>query len=245
MKAPTRRFTEHKPTGRPLVLDAGHVAVVEGRPLFPSTIVEGDDRPLKPGNFQRKIGSHVVKGAWSGMPIYCLTLPERTTCPRSCANWRDCYGNKMHWSKRHAPGAALEDALRVQVAELAAKHPRGFVVRLHILGDFYSVGYVNLWHEQLVSHPALRIFGYTAHHGDAISKAIIYTALRFRSRWAIRHSDVHPEGYSSQFRTVTIDKAEECPADAIVCPAQTDRTACCGTCALCWSTTKAIAFLKH
>ena len=249
MRAPTRRFTEHKPTGRPLVLDVGHAAIVDARPLFPSTVVEGDDRPLKPGNYQRKIGSHVVKGAWQGMPIYCLTLPERVTCPRSCANWRDCYGNKMHWSKRHAPGPALEDALRAQVAELAAKHPKGFVVRLHILGDFYSKAYVLMWRSLLDAHPALRVFGYTAREKDNAAHGLAFhlacLAIQYRSRWAIRYSDGDPAMWAPQFRTVTIDKAEDCPASAIVCPAQTDRTACCGTCGLCWSSTKTIAFLKH
>ena len=243
----SRRFTEHAPIGKRIVnLARDHAAAVEGRPLFSWRTSTEDPKPLKPGNYQRKIGSHVGKGAWSGFPIYCLTLPERTTCPRSCGHWLDCYGNKMNWAKRHAPGERLEFALRAQIAALAAKHPDGFVVRLHILGDFYSVEYVEMWAALMARYPMLRVFGYTARDpNEAIGEALGLIEHRHRWRWAVRYSNGDPDVVWAHARTVSIDTAEDCPPDAIVCPAQTDKTDCCGTCALCWTTHLAIAFLRH
>ena len=40
-------------------------------------------------------------------------------------------------------------------------HPNGFAVRLHNLGDFYSLQYVALWRRLLARHPALHVWGYT------------------------------------------------------------------------------------
>jgi hypothetical protein len=144
--APKRRFTDHKKVGKPLTLSPDHPAVIEGRTMFPSRVTEEHDRLLKSGQNQRKLGSHVSKGRWAGMPIFTLTLEERATCPRSCQHWNDCYGNHMHWPKRHAHGPELEGKLALELAVLAAKYPAGFVVRLHILGDFYSSEYVRRWY---------------------------------------------------------------------------------------------------
>jgi hypothetical protein len=82
----------------------------------------------------------------AGMPIYTLTLEERATCPTSCGHWRSCYGNSMHFAHRidhRSPGFAT--LLAANVKRLGVEHPHGFVVRLHVLGDFYSVAYVDLW----------------------------------------------------------------------------------------------------
>ena len=38
------------------------------------------------------------------------------------------------------------------VMEPAVKHVNGFAVRLHNLGDFYSVEYVELWRKLLERH---------------------------------------------------------------------------------------------
>ena len=94
---------------------------------------------LKSGENSAKIGGLIVKGRWRGFPVYTLTLEERATCPRTCHHWRSCFGNGTHLADRIAAGANLEWRLEREVALLDIDHPRGFVVRLHVLGDFYSV----------------------------------------------------------------------------------------------------------
>jgi len=59
-------------------------------------------------------------------------------------------------------GMDLERRLEREVAGRADDHPLGFAVRLHELGDFYSVEYVGLWLQLLERHPALHIWGYSA-----------------------------------------------------------------------------------
>ena len=234
-----RRFTQHKPTGNPLTLAVDHPAVVDGRTYFRRNVVGSDAqiRLLKSGGNSVKIGSHVTKGALKGAPIFTLTLEERLTCPKSCAHWRDCYGNKMHWPKRIVPDDGFLPRLEAELHGLHAKHGR-FLVRLHVLGDFYSVAYVEFWSRMLRALLGLHIFGYTARRKCEIAAAI--NCIQ-GPRCSIRTSD---DPSPLAFRSITVDDPASC-GDAILCPAQTDKTDCCGTCALCWSTPRAIAFLRH
>lgn len=241
MKA-QRRFTEHTPPGSPSVLPLGHNAAIYSTTRYPATVRPPtmDTRVLKSGANNRKIGSHVVKGPWRGMPIYTLTLEERATCPRSCAHWLDCYGNKMHWSHRFEHGPALIIALDSELADLNMKHPDGFVVRLHILGDFYSVDYVRQWERWLRYLPSLHVFGYTARPPySEIGERLNTMSVEMWGRFAIRFSNSKmPERATASAR-----KIED--ALPIVCPAQTGASECCGTCGLCWGTKKNITFLVH
>jgi hypothetical protein len=82
----------------------------------------------------------------------------------------------MNWAHRIPHGVELERRLQIEVAGLAKHHPRGFAVRLHVLGDFYSVGYIALWRELLERHPAPHIWGYTARidvETDPIATALV------------------------------------------------------------------------
>jgi hypothetical protein len=88
-----------------------------------------------------KIGGDVLVGRLKGARIFTLTLEERATCPRSCAHLAGCYGNAMPHPVRWQADDAFEDRLSMEIAELCAAHDT-VLVRLHILGDFYSARYV-------------------------------------------------------------------------------------------------------
>src|SRR5260221_4939880 len=128
-------------------LKADHPALTEGRTIFPGQVRSPTASPsvLMPGANSAKLGAVVSKGAWRGFPIYSLTLEERSTCPRSCHNWSTCYGSGMPWAWRVRHGIALDVALHRELGVLQARHPGGFAVRLHQLGDFPSVRYVERW----------------------------------------------------------------------------------------------------
>jgi hypothetical protein len=238
-----RRFDHKIETGKPYRLSPFHRNVLDKRTLFLARVVSSDapDRLLKSGVHARKIGSHVTKGKWRGLPIFTLTLEERATCPETCRNWTICYGNRMNWSERIAADDGLMPRLAGEIGDLAREFRRGFVVRLHVLGDFFSHEYVEFWADQLARHPGLRIFGYTAWQpGTEIGDAIDAVRQLFAGRFEIRHSDAPP----SAFGTKTIERPEDADG-AVICPAQTGRSSCCGGCTLCWSTPKTIAFLEH
>lgn len=221
-----------------------HPAIVEGRTIYPTTVKPLEGRyVLKSGIHQSKIGGRILKGRWKGMPVYCLTLEERATCPKECQLWRACYGNSMHFAHRWRHGPDLERRLRVEVARLAAAHANGFAVRLHILGDFYSVEYVELWADLLRRHRELHVFGFSARWSrtDPIAKPLITLAMEQWERFAIRFSNAPVDTCS----TVTIEHAGHRPADAITCPAQLGQTESCSTCGLCWQTNRRIAFIRH
>jgi len=242
--ASLRRFDAIKPSGHGVVVPAFDPAYRSGRTIFGRRVfrVGEVDRLLKSGHNSRKIGKVVTKGPWKGLPIYTLTLEERATCPRDCKAWGSCYGNNMHLAERLVHGLEFEAALEREIDALAARHADGFVVRLHVLGDFYSVGYVEMWRRALWRHPCLRVFGYTARHPqtDPIGLAVYRLSTEMWSRFAVRFSG---RGLAERGTSIVDDAGEA--ADAIVCPAQTGLTDCCATCGLCWQSRRNIAFLRH
>lgn len=224
---------------------ADHPAFTKARTLFPSTVAAPADRTrvLISGFNSPKTGRLITKGRWKGFPIYTLTLEERATCPTSCVHWRSCFGNQMHFAVRIRHGDDLHTKLQEEVCALAGEHPKGFAVRLHVLGDFYSVEYVDLWRLLLIAYPQLHVFGFTARwqRDDPIAVALIKLAMDRWDRFAMRFSNAPVD----QCSTVSIEHPLQKPADAIVCPQQLGTTQACATCALCWQSKRRIAFVRH
>lgn len=145
---------------------------------------------------------------------------------------------------RYRHGPELEASIRRDLDYLSRQHRQGYVVRLHILGDFVSVPYVEFWRDQLAHHPDLHIFGYTARQeGTPIGDAIAHLRREQWARFAVRTS-----GASSGPRTNVIDTPDQAEPSSIICPAQTGKTRCCSSCALCWTPAardREILFLRH
>jgi len=248
-----RRFTD-KPDLNPqavMSLRADHPAMVGNRTLFPSTVVTVTKtepaRILISGDNNRKIGKTVEKGKFKGYGIYMLSLEERATCPTDCSARAFCYGNGMQLARRHRIGDSdvFFDRLGFEIAELLDDEPSGLLIRLHVLGDFPSSEYVAFWKDVLDEYPNVACFGYTHRRFDEIADAIqaVKDAHpdRFRIRWS---TDVaQPDA------AVVLDRlprGKRGPNNEVVCPSQTDATACCATCALCWEAPReCIAFIKH
>lgn len=225
-----------------VVLAPESPSMIEGRTIYRGQVREagGGTAVLKTGSDQRKLGGRIKKSRWKGLALYSLTLEERATCPRTCRQFATCYGNNMQWSVRFEHGLDLEIQIWRDLHRLARKHREGFVVRLHVLGDFYSVSYVDMWEAALQHFPGLRIFGYTHWRSETrIGAAINKLRNRNWDRFAMRTSDAQTGP-----RTAVIKEASQA-RDRIICPAQTGRTANCASCGLCWQTKKPIAFLSH
>ena len=244
------RFAAHDVTTRlGLVSKASAGAIKEGRTMFTSRVVHPSEAPrlLIDGHNNPKLGRVVTKGPWQGMPIFSLTLQERATCPDSCHHWDSCYGNNMHWSRRSEHGPDLERALHRELLAKQAEHRKtGFLVRLHVLGDFYSVDYVNCWRDWLDLFPALHVFGSTARDCfDPIGRALLALADERWDRFKIRLStDAH--GGEREWVTLWEQPEGPLPCGLVQCPAQTGATQCCGTCGLCWHADQmSIGFVVH
>lgn len=237
-----RRFATAAPRGRGIVIGTLSPAYRAGNSIFPSRVFAPGEvrRVLKDGHQSRKIGKEVRKGARKGWPIFTLTLEERATCPRTCTEWGTCYGNNMQAAERIEHGDELTDALEAELYALARKHPSGFMVRLHVLGDFYSEAYVEFWARMLDELPPLHVFGFTARlPGTAIGDALAPLIERQWERFAIRVS-----GGKTDLKAAEIVESGD-DSHSIICPAQTGATECCATCALCWHSTRSIAFRRH
>lgn len=237
-----RRHGSVKPRGSRVVLSALDPAFRSGRSIFPSRVFDPHEvqRVLKDGHQSRKIGKFVTKGPRRGWPLFTLTLEERATCPRSCKAFAFCYGNSMQAAERITAGPALEEAVWNELLALQFAHPKGFMVRLHILGDFYSLAYVKLWERALKAFPALHVFGFTAHQPNSEIGAALWALSEAQwARFAIRHSGM----LSNQ--KASILQGDEGTIRPIPCPAQTDATDCCATCGLCWHSQRSISFARH
>lgn len=223
-------------------------AVIKGRSIFHERGVKRPDEVgnvLVSGHNNIKIGRDVRKGKWRGYWIYTLTLEERATCPTTCKHWQDCYGNNMPWAKRisDVPLDDLTAAIERDIQRLTSIRGRnGVLVRLHALGDFPSAKYVWFWDMMLARYPTLAVFGYTAHPrdtliGQSVDAVKTIHGDRFRIRWS--------DGGEASDCTVSIEREEDCPPDAFVCPEQTGKTLACATCGACWSGDKNVAFIAH
>jgi hypothetical protein len=131
----------------------------------------------------------------------------------------------------------------LEIQDLAETYPRGFLVRLHVLGDFYSAAYARLWHNLMDNFPQLHVFGFTARidPDDPITQELVRIRKAHPDRWFMRFSDVDLDAMAAQ----VVGMPEHADPGFIVCPQQTGQTDACATCALCWHSTRNIAFLRH
>ena len=179
--------------------------------------------------------------------MYTLTLIERATCSDECEHWKTCYGNNMMYAIRFNPYnknflPRLESDIKTIANE--PKNKNGFLLRLHVLGDFYNVDYVLFWKRMLKLYPNLNIYGYTRNHNNSkyldkrnIANEIIKLNNLFSTRFYIRFSNKLDIEESAN----SIDLGKK----GITCLAQIDDKKTCATCTLCWSSKKPINFITH
>lgn len=226
-------------------LKPSHPALSEARTIHQKYVVPVEGKTiLKPATTNDKIGkgSFVIrKGAWRGFPLFSVTLQERATCPPDCMRWAECYGNGMAYAHRFEHGPEFEAQLLREVEAAASLYPFGFAVRLHILGDFYSVEYVHEWLNMLQRFPNLHVYGYTARHDGSIGDAIRAVRLKFRERFWVRFS--RNSEYSGGDDIYAGDDGKV--SKAIKCPEQTGKAQSCLDCGLCWAVLTTITFQDH
>jgi len=233
-----------KPDGARVDLEPWHPAIETGRTIHGKTVTPAAraKRMLKDAKWSAKIGSPAMKGAWKGFPLFTLTLEERATCPRTCLEWRTCYGNNLgHMTvERLFDDGYLETRLHAEIAHRATLYPKGFAIRLHVLGDFYSIAYVDFWKRMLREFDMLHLFGFTARApADPIGTAVLEMMQEFDARAMLRFSGrPYP-----QLCSEVVDSAED--ANFIICPAERKVDHDCARCGLCWTSDHSITFLRH
>lgn len=235
----------------PQALRRSHPAIRDNSTRYPGSIISAkkSKRVLVSGKENRKLGHRVTKGRWRGLTIYSLTLVERASCPANCLEWSTCYGNALNWPKRLVLDDELTRRLDVELDMLAACHPSGFLVRLHVLGDFGAnaregLPYVEFWERRLRDTPELHVFGFTAHDPlSPVGAAIMSMNREFPGRVRIRFSGTtSDDGFGA---TVIDDPAE---SQHVVCPFESDhpkRPKDCAGCGLCWTMDRTVEFVRH
>lgn len=218
-----------------------HPALTQGRSIHQHHVFHAADRDrvLIEGINNAKTGNLIMVGPWAGFRQYNLSLEERATCPRSCAVWAECFGNRSVMTSRFHYDAGLMSALEQELAQLQRKHSHGFAVRLHVLGDFPEVAYVAQWARWLKKYLALHVWGYTANGTDTPIGAAINLANRARpDRWRVRFSVPEWAAPGPMQVTTTWHKPDTTAFDpetsSMVCPQEIGKTPHCATCGICW-----------
>lgn len=196
---------------------------------------------LKRGKQNKKLGDKVTVKMWKGMTMYSLTLEERATCPTECEQWDNCYGDNMPFAHRfdHTDPNYIS-YLEVQLRALNQKHTNGFVVRLHVLGDFYDGKYIVQWQLWLNQYENLRVFGYTHLPFNSRLGSMLNNVNRiYPQRFRIRFSDDINTNFSAHVGVGTDMTL------GIMCPEQIGKTDSCATCGYCWSSDQPVTFLEH
>ena len=121
---------------------------------------------LKRGKQNKKLGDKVSVKMWKGMTMYSLSLEERATCPLTVRNGTTATVTTCRSLIALITTTHNFIGIREQLSELNDKHPEGFVVRLHVLGDFYDGKYIVQWQLWLHQFENLHVFGYTHHTAD-------------------------------------------------------------------------------
>jgi hypothetical protein len=161
----------------------------------------------------------------------------------------------MPFAHRFKYSKSLMTRLWKELMKLDKKHQQGFLVRLHVGGDFPSVEYVDFWRMALLTFPNLSCYGYTHHHWNRqyhdirnvgigwkeernIGKAIKNLRDKMWDRFSVRFSDMVEDKLSANSKELT--------DEGITCPEQLGKTASCGTCTLCWNKeVKSVLFITH
>ena len=195
-----------------------------------------------------KLGKDVKKGMFKDYKLFTLTLTERETCPKDCHHWETCYGNNMPFAHRicHEDEQLLKNRIYEDIKNLKGKKA---LIRLHVLGDFFSVPYVMFWDMILNDFPNIAIYGYTANNikskyakSRKIASTISMLRAIYKERFAIRFSN----DLESNFSANSFDITKPIKGKSILCPVQENKTSNCGTCGLCWSSNdKQIIFKTH
>jgi hypothetical protein len=225
------------------------VAVRDGTTMWTKQIYDPGDYPYdvikesqnkkltEDGNPSERIRT----GRWAGRKIWTLSLIARRTCARTCQHWVTCFDNNMRNAHRFEEGQALEDRIDLEVPLLLARHPEGVVIRLHVVGDFYSEQYVAVWREKLRRFPLLGLFIYTHRHpGTPIGDAILAMERAYPAQVAHRLSDWDGPGASFNGYEGEIEDAP-----ATICPMQLGQVKSCASCGLCFNSTIDILVLDN
>ena len=208
------------------------LAIDNGRTIYTNNVYDSishNGRLLKVSNNKKLGKSKILKGRHKNKLIYSLSLEERKTCPTSCFHWKTCYGNNMPFAHRFMGNDALMKRLDDELNLLSIKHKEGILIRLHVVGDFFSVNYVKFWKKMLDIYSNISIFGYTARtpFSDIGKEIVILRSLEW-DRFSVRFSNSF-EKLSANSENLLGNK------QGIICPEQLDKTKNCANCTLCWN----------
>jgi hypothetical protein len=172
--------------------------------------------------------------------IYNFSLPVFVTCPcmtQFCKQY--CYGThnwyRKQWMKDKLQEkfelSSTDDFVRQISNEINIARPK--VIRIHITGDFYSVGYIQKWHDIISAFPDIIFYGYTRVWRDVGLNHVIQQVMHECSNLHLRASVdfTHIERPNGWLQYSTVQ------GEGMHCPHDLDEVDSCEYCGQCWTTT--------
>ena len=223
------------------------LAIKNGRTVYTNNVFNpfNYNTNLLKISHNKKLGKFVSKGRHKNKYLYSLSLEERKTCPTSCFHWKTCYGNNMPFAHRFRASKNLLVKLHKEIKLLSKKHKEGILIRLHVVGDFYSVAYVKFWKKMLSLYPNISVFGYTARTPySEIGKEIVKLRNKLWNRFSVRLSNNVTHKLTANSEDLLSEKlllsnnviGLKCQSSHyVICPEQLNKVENCASCGLCWN----------
>ena len=195
----------------------------------------------------------------TGCRVFSLPVPK--TCAGGGACKKYCYGLKGRYRMRNVR-AALERAYRHTlskkfVSDIVNELKRArkiYRVRVHEVGDFYSLRYLKKWYKVARACPEFTFLAYTKslhfilQGGQPPSNFIILASLG--GRYDNLAPELEAKGYIRGL-TVVVPDISQAPRGWYICPAtipgREHRKVCGRLCDYCWRPQgyKRVAFVQH
>lgn len=201
---------------------------------------------LKPGN--AKLDKSIL--IFSLPPV--ITCPNCKDCAKGCYALKDYNGMHRHvvkpaWDYNFEIAKQTDLFIATMCEEL--QHTTKKAVRLHGAGDFFSIEYINAWHEIATKNPEIKFFTYTKtyKHISPAWDAALERLMSLKNFNIVESMPLNQINFGDDNYIVGLKKAirEELHANAVICPCGYDNTIKCGVDCVACINRKYVLFKKH
>jgi len=180
--------------------------------------------------------------------IYNFSLPAFKTCPGKtefCS--RFCYGVRGCYAQKHTINALENNFNQSQQPDFCNPLKREItsikckIIRIHVVGDFYSECYINQWINIAKEFPNKTFYAYTRSWRVQSLLEPLNRLRQLDNCFISASTDfTHPDLPDSSWRVVSIN------GDGIPCPHDSNENINCLDCKLCFTGNNNISFkVKH
>lgn len=181
-----------------------------------------------------------------------ITCPNCKDCAKSCYALKDYTGIHKHvvkpaWDYNYE--VAQNSTLFIETICNELKHTTKTAVRVHGAGDFFSVDYINAWHEIAKRNPGIKFFTYTKtyKHISAEWDTALEKLMKLKNFNIVESMPLNKINFGDDLYITDLKKTikTDLHANAVICPCGHDNNIKCGVDCTACITKKYVLFKKH